>query len=35
MSTNEAAADVPASDSTSDAPVQAKTARETSGAEEK
>ena len=35
MSTNEAAADVPASDSTSDAPVQAEPARENHGAEEK
>ncbi len=35
MSTNEAAADVPASDSTSDAPAQAEPAREDHGAEEK
>lgn len=35
MSTNEAAADVPASDSTPDAPAQAEPAREDHGAEEK
>ncbi|MBC6763206.1 MULTISPECIES: hypothetical protein [Corynebacterium] len=35
MSTNEAAADVPASDSTPDAPAQAEPARENHGAEEK
>lgn len=35
MSTNEAAADVPASDSTSGAPVQAEPTRENHGAEEK
>lgn len=34
MSTNEAVADVPASDSTSDAPAQAEPARENHGAEE-